>query len=81
MGKWRRRFIERGIEGLFDAPRTGAPRSIDEERVAAAIRETLDAKPKNGSHWSARSTAKDLGIPHMSVVRWNRTGFLRQPAT
>ena len=38
VGKWRRRFIADGLEGLFDAPRLGAPRSVSDEIVAAAIR-------------------------------------------
>ena len=35
------------LEGLFDAPRLGAPRSIDDELVATAIRKTLEESPKN----------------------------------
>ena len=49
VGKWRRRFIADGLEGLFDAPRLGAPRSIDDELVATAIRKTLEESPKNAT--------------------------------
>ena len=28
VGKWRRRFFEKGMEGLLDEPRPGAPRKV-----------------------------------------------------
>jgi putative transposase len=49
VGKWRRRFLKHRIPGLYDELRSGRPRSIEEERVAALIRKTLDKKPKDGS--------------------------------
>ncbi len=62
VGKWRRRFIADGIEGLFDAPRLGAPRSVTDELVSTTIRKTLDESPKNATHWSTRLMAKESGI-------------------
>ena len=37
VGKWRMRFIERRIAGLYDDVRPGAPRTIDDERLAQLI--------------------------------------------
>jgi hypothetical protein len=37
VGKWRRRFLERRISGLYDDLHPGKPRSIDDERVAELI--------------------------------------------
>ena len=34
---WRRRFAERRLEGLVDAPRSGAPRSIGDEAVERLV--------------------------------------------
>ena len=34
VGKWRRRFLERGVQGLHDELRPGRPRSYDDEKVA-----------------------------------------------
>ena len=31
VGMWRRRFVTRGIAGLYDEQRPGGPRSIDDE--------------------------------------------------
>ena len=71
VGKWRRRFIERRIAGLYDDMRPGAPRSIDDERLAALIRTTLHTKPADGStHWSVRGVAAETGISKSSVQRY-----------
>ena len=58
VGKWRRRFIEHRIDGLCDAPRAGAPRTIEDARIEALIVKTLESVPKNATHWSSRGMAK-----------------------
>ncbi|MCB9871200.1 MAG: IS630 family transposase [Planctomycetes bacterium] len=76
VGMWRRRFLADGLEGLFDAPRLGAPRSIDDELVTATIRKTLEEKPKNATHWSRDSVAKAMSISASSVGRiWRAFGL------
>ena len=35
--KWRGRFLKMRLDGLLDAPRSGAPRTIDYARVDAVI--------------------------------------------
>jgi putative transposase len=71
VGKWRRRFIERRISGLYDELRPGKPRSIDDERVAALLHKTLHTKPENGStHWSIRTIADETGISSTTVHRY-----------
>ena len=37
VGKWRRRFAECGVDGLYDEPRPGAPRQIGDEEIAEVI--------------------------------------------
>ena len=71
VGKWRSRFIERRIAGLYDDIRPGAPRTIDDERIAELINTTLHTKPVNGSsHWSVRGVAAETGISKTSVQRY-----------
>ena len=71
VGKWRMRFIERRISGLYDDVRPGPPRRIDDERVANLIKTTLHTKPANGStHWSVRGVAAETGISKTSVQRY-----------
>jgi len=33
VGKWRQRFLERRLEGIYDEPRAGAPRTSMDEAV------------------------------------------------
>src|SRR6516165_5183029 len=42
VGKWRRRFLERGIDGLLDEPRPGVPRKIDDAKVRDIVGLYLD---------------------------------------
>jgi len=71
VGKWRRRFIERRINGLYDELRPGKPRTIDDARVAELINKTLHTKPADGStHWSVRSIGDETGISPTSVHRY-----------
>lgn len=71
VGKWRTRFIDRRIAGLYDDMRPGKPRTIDDERVAQLIKTTLHTKPANGStHWSVRTVANETGISKSSVARY-----------
>ena len=71
VGKWRLRFIERRIAGLYDDVRPGKPRTIDDERVARLIKTTLHTKPADGStHWSVRTAAAETGISKSSVARY-----------
>src|SRR4249920_209115 len=73
VGKWRARFIERRLPGLYDDMRPGKPRSIDDERVAELINTTLHTKPADGAtHWSVRSAAAETGISKSSVQRYFR---------
>ena len=51
VGKWRSRFIERRLDGLFDEPRPGAPRKISDEDVERVIALTLESIPKDATHW------------------------------
>jgi transposase len=70
-GKWRTRFIERRINGLYDELRPGKPRTIDDERVAELINKTLHTKPADGAtHWSVRAVAAETAMSHASVHRY-----------
>src|SRR5215470_18655640 len=52
VGRWRRRFIEHGTDGLLDEPRPGAPRMISDADVERVIALTLESKPRDATHWS-----------------------------
>jgi transposase len=76
VGKWRRRFLEDRIDGLFDEPRPGRPRTIEDDQVAAVIEKTLHSKPADATHWSIRSMASETGFSHTTIRRmWNAFGL------
>lgn len=78
VGKWRRRFLELGPDGLLDEPRPGAPRSLSDADVERVITLTLEEKPKDATHWSTRSMAGRSGLTQSAVSRIWRA-FALQP--
>ena len=74
--KWRKRFIERRLDGLIDEPRPGAPRKITDADVEAVVVRTLEDKPVDATHWSTRDMAKRTGMSPSSVGRiWQAFGL------
>src|SRR5918995_750050 len=74
--KWRKRFIEHGLEGLPDDPRPGAPRSITDDDVEAVIVRTLEDRPTDATQWSTRDLAAKSGMSASSVGRiWRAFGL------
>jgi transposase len=76
VGKWRRRFVERRIDGLHDEPRCGAPRTVDDARIEAVIVSTLESLPPDATHWSSRGMARASGLSVSTVQRiWRAFGL------
>src|SRR3990170_4779136 len=76
VGKWRRRFVARRMDGLHDEPRSGAPRTIDDARIEAVIVRTLESTPRDATHWSSRGMAKASGLSISTVQRiWRAFGL------
>ena len=78
VGKWRRRFLGRRLEGLVDEPRPGAPRKITDEQVEQVVVATLERIPAGATHWSRGSMAAESGLSKSTVGRiWK--AFRLQP--
>ena len=76
VSKWRGRFVELRMQGLLDAPRPGAPRTIEDERVDAVIAKTLESVPVGATHWSTRTMAHAMGMSQTAVSRiWRAFGL------
>lgn len=76
VGRWRRRFIERGVDGLLDEPRPGAPRQISDAVVEKVVTLTLESQPRDATHWSTRSLARKTGLSRSSIARiWRAFGL------
>jgi transposase len=75
-GKWRRRFLAQRVKGLRDDPRPGAPRTIEDERLEAAVARTLESQPDGTIHWRSRGMARDCGLSVSTVQRiWRAFGL------
>ena len=73
---WRARFAALRLDGLVDAPRSGAPRRIGDEEVGRVLALTLEETPANATHWSTRSMAKRAGLSQTAVSRiWRAFGL------
>jgi putative transposase len=69
VGKWRQRFVERRLIGVYDELRPGRPRSVSDEQIAVLLRRTLKQKPPAGTHWTVRLAAEANGLSKSSVHR------------
>jgi transposase len=76
VGKWRTRFLQDRVAGLFDEPRPGAPRQISDAKIEDVIVRTLESTPRGATHWSTRGMAKATGFSHMTISRvWRAFGL------
>src|ERR1039458_3795939 len=76
VGKWRHRFAVDRLDGLVDAPRPGAARTIGDDVIEAVVVETLESAPPDATHWSTRSLAAKHGISHTTVREiWRSFGL------
>lgn len=81
VGRWRNRFAEDRFAGIEkDKPRGanhGGKDSVEQAELRSKIIDmTTNQKPKDATHWSTRSLAKELGINHSFVNRvWREAGL------
>jgi transposase len=78
VGKWRRRFLAKRLDGLLDEPRPGAPRTITDAAVERVLTRTLETRPPAATHWSTRAMAQACGLSRSTVHRIWRA-FALQP--
>ncbi len=76
VGKWRARFLQARLAGLYDEPRPGAPRQISDDQVEKVVIQTLESTPRGQTHWSTRGLAKASGLSRMTISRiWQAFGL------
>jgi transposase len=66
VGKWRRSFAAKGLDGLQDATRPGRPRKHGRE-IWQRVQTRVCQQPEFQSRWTVRTLAKDLGLPSTTV--------------
>src|SRR5207245_9240520 len=62
VGKWRSRFLTARLDGVLDGPRPSTPRRISDAQVEQMVTLTLEAKPREATHWSTRAMAARCGL-------------------
>ena len=76
VGCWRRRFLAKRLDGLVDEPRPGTPRRVSDAQVEQVIATTLETTPRDATHWSNRTLAKEVALSHSTVGRiWRAFGL------
>jgi len=76
VSKWRGRFVRDRLDGLYDEPRPGAPRTIADADVERVLTRTLESTPHGQTHWSLRGMAKATGLSRMTISRiWHAFGL------
>ena len=74
--KWRARFIADRLDGLYDEPRPGTPRTVTDDQIEQVIVRTLEATPRGATHWSSRDMAKASGLGRTTIQRiWRAFGL------
>lgn len=68
-GKWRRRFTNQRLDGLYDEPRPGKPPTVSIEQVEDVIVTPLEPTPQAAAHWSRRKTAEKTGLSASTIGR------------
>jgi transposase len=69
VGKWRKRFIDKRLDGLADEPRPGRVPTITDEQVEKVVVATLEETPGNATHWSRASMAERSGLSRSTIGR------------
>lgn len=77
VGRWRKRFAEQRLAGIEqDAPRGGRKPTVRDRVARRIIEATTQTRPKNATHWSTRTLAKELGVSRSMVHRvWQANGL------
>jgi transposase len=76
VSRWKKRFMEARIAGLFSRHPGRAIQKRTPQLEARILAWTRRQPPDGSTHWSVRKLATHLGVPRMTVARvWQRAGL------
>ena len=67
--EWRRRYLQQGLSGLEDQPRSGRPRKFSPAKVRAILTATVQRIPCESTFWSVRLMAEHAGVSCHQVTQ------------
>jgi len=79
--KWKRRFLERRLEGLTDEPRPGRPARITASQRLAVVALATSTPEKGKTTWSVTDLARASGLSRTTVHRILAEGRLKPHKT
>ena len=65
----RDRFLESGVDGLRDRPRSGRPGKITSDEVRRVLDMTMHALPPEATRWSLSLMSRHAGVTRYRVAR------------
>src|SRR5215831_3780467 len=65
--KWSKRFDEKGISGVKDAPGRGRKERLSTEKISLVL-ERATRPPQGRVRWSIRSMAREAGVSKSTLV-------------
>ena len=68
VGLWRQRFVDLGLAGLEESPRSGRPVQRQPAQVRKVLTEVVQP-PQGHTRWSCRTMARHSGLSHSTVQR------------
>lgn len=74
---WRKRYLEQGLSGLEDRPRSGRPRQLSPAKVRAILKATVESIPQEATYWSVRLMAEYAGVSKHQVAQIWRAADLK----
>jgi transposase len=61
VSKWRTRFARNGVDGIYDAPRSGSPAKYEKNTEVRILSKLDEPVPGGETVWTARLLARELG--------------------
>ena len=61
--------MAKGVDGLLDEPRPGAPRTVTDAQIDQVLTLTLESLPEDATHWRTRGMAERTGLSQSTVSR------------
>lgn len=70
VAKWRDRYLQDGLDGLVDRPRSGCPPTYTAEDRQAMWSKLQEDPPAGHTRWSLSLMARETGISKAQLARW-----------